>query len=214
MTRDRRVALVAAGYDALGDAYSAWASGIVDARERALAAFSDRLAPGARVLDLGCGAGEPSTTALAARFAVTGVDISAAQIDAARRLVPRATFVHADMARVDFPPGSFDGITALYSINHVPREEHAGLFGRIARWLAPGGLFLGVLGSADSPGWVGEWLGQPMFFSSHDAATYRRLLANAGFALLMDDILETVEPEGPVEFLWVIAQRVIPSAAG
>ena len=46
-----------------------------------------------------------------------------------------------------------------------------------------------------------------MFFSSHDAATNRRLLAAAGFELLVDEIVETREPEGPVPFLWVLARR-------
>jgi hypothetical protein len=46
-----------------------------------------------------------------------------------------------------------------------------------------------------------------MFFSSHDAETNRRLLRAANFELLIDEIIETPEPEGPVPFLWVLAQR-------
>ena len=211
VTTDRRTAIVAEGYDALGDGYRAWAAGVLDPRERMLEAFSAALARGARVLDLGCGAGLPSTKALAARFDVTGVDVSAAQIEAARRDVPQASFLHGDLARVDFPAGSFDGVTALYVIPHVPREEHGELFGRVARWLVPGGRFLAVLGSTDRPDWIGEWLGQPMFFSSYDADANRRLLVEAGFDLLIDETVETLEPEGPVAFQWVIARRVRPA---
>lgn len=214
MTRDRRTAIVAEGYDALGERYLAWASRILDPRERMLAAFSAALPRGARVLDLGCGAGVPSTKALAERFAVTGIDISAEQIEAARRNVPEASFLHADLGRVDFPDGTFDGVTAFYVIPHIPRDDHGDLFGRIARWLVPGGLFLAVLGSADSPDWIGEWLGQSMFFSSHDAQTNRQLLAEAGFELLIDEVADSVEPEGRVEFLWVVARRPLPADAG
>jgi SAM-dependent methyltransferase len=205
---DERRAVVEAGYDAIADAYLEWTSRIHDdPRERMLSAFAARLPDGSRVLDLGCGAGLPSTKALAARFRVTGVDLSAAQLAIARRAVPEATFVHDDIATVDLPAASFDGVTALYAISHVPREEHAGLFARVARWLVPGGLFLATLGAIDGPDWTGEWLGAPMFFSSHDAATNRRLLAAAGFELLVDEIVETPEPEGPVPFLWVLARR-------
>jgi 2-polyprenyl-3-methyl-5-hydroxy-6-metoxy-1,4-benzoquinol methylase len=63
--------------------------------------------PGARVLDLGCGAGVPAAQALAGRgFDVTGVDISEVHVDRARRLVPQARFVCADMATWEAPPQS------------------------------------------------------------------------------------------------------------
>ena len=200
--------VVAQGYDALGEDYLAWRSAFADpAMDRMLDEFTARLPSGARVLDLGCGPGVPSTRFLADRFKVTGVDISETQLDAARRNVPEASFVHGDLAQVDFPPASFDGVTAFYSISHVPREEHGPLFERVSRWLVPGGLFLATLGSNDDPGWMGDWLGQPMFFSSHDADVNRRLLRTADFDLLIDDVMETPEPEGPMPFLWVLAER-------
>ena len=122
---DHRKLVVAHGYDALQEEYLEWASRIVnDPRKRMLNKFSGRLERGGRVLDMGCGAGLPSTKALASRFVVTGADISEAQVKAARRNVPEATFVQADLGALDFLPGSFDGVTAFYSISHVPREEH------------------------------------------------------------------------------------------
>jgi SAM-dependent methyltransferase len=205
---DHRKTVVAEGYNDLGDDYLRWASSFADPpRHHFLDEFSARLAPDARVVDLGCGPGLPSTQMLASRFAVTGVDISEAQLAAAHHNVPDAAFLQADMAQLDFPPGSFEGVTAFYSISHVPREEHGPLFERVARWLVPGGLFLATLGSADSPDWIGEWLGRQMFFSSHGADTNRRLLAAANFELLIDEIVATPEPEGPVPFLWVLARR-------
>lgn len=207
--RDPRKAIVAQGYDSLGQDYMAWASGIRDdPRERMLAEFSARMAPGARVLDLGCGTGLPSTNALAGRFVVTGIDISEGQIQAVRHNVPEASFIHADMAQIEFEPESFDGVTAFYAISHLPRDEHGRLFQRIARWLVPDGLFLVTLGANDSPDWIGEWLGSPMFFSAYDADTNRRLLADAGFESLIDEVIETIEPDGPVPFLWILAVAV------
>ncbi|MDQ6796055.1 MAG: methyltransferase domain-containing protein [Chloroflexota bacterium] len=205
---DHRKDLVAKGYDALGGEYLAWTSAFADpARERMANEFSARLSSGARVLDLGCGPGLPSTRMLATHFKVTGVDMSETQLEAARRNVPGASFVRADITQVDFPPESFDGVTAFYAISHVPRDEHGPLFERIARWIEPGGLFLATLGAGDSPDWIGEWLGGQMFFSNHDAETNRRLLKAANFELLIAEIIETPEPEGPVPFLWVLAQR-------
>src|SRR5205809_4517983 len=100
-----------------------------------------------------------------------------------------------------------DRRTAFYSISYVPRDEHARLFMKIARWLRPGGLFLASLGALGSEDWTGVWLGVEMFFSSHDAETNRRLLRESGFELLLDEVVTMREPEGEATFLWVLAQR-------
>jgi cyclopropane fatty-acyl-phospholipid synthase-like methyltransferase len=209
---DERKRTVQAGYDSLASEFLVWTAKIEDdPRHRLLDDFVSRLPAEARVLDLGCGAGVPSTTRLAERFEVVGVDISKAQIELARQNVPRATLIHGDFADLDFSPGSFDGVTAFYSITHVPREQHADLFGRIASWLKPGGCFLASLSPRDSGDWSEDWLGVEMFFSGFDADTNRRLLRDAGFVLVLDDVISMSEPEGPAAFLWVIAQK--PSGA-
>jgi SAM-dependent methyltransferase len=211
--QDERKRTVAAGYDRISEQYLEWVARIKgDPSDRMLVELARRLPGRARALDLGCGSGIPSTRMLAQRFEVVGVDISEAQIGLARQNVPEATFIHGDFAEIELPEASFDGVAALYSISHVPREEHARLFARIARWLVPGGLFLATLGATDSPQWVGEWLGVPMFFSSHDADTNRALLRAAGFTLELDEIVEMREPEGSVAFLWVIARKPVDAA--
>ena len=131
---------------------------------------------------------------------------SKAQLELARANVPNAKFIEADMASLTFPEASFDAVTAFYSLTHVPRTQVPALLSRIARWLRPGGLLLATFSSADDPGWMGEWLGQPMFFSGYDAPTNRRLLADAEFEVLIDHDVEIVEPEGPARFLWILAQ--------
>jgi ubiquinone/menaquinone biosynthesis C-methylase UbiE len=212
---DRRKQVVASGYDRLADRYLDWGrQTAVDPRHRMVAEFSNRLRVGARVLDLGCGAGVPSTQQLARRFDVVGVDVSSSQLELARKNVPGAKLIQGDFSELRLPEGSFDGVVALYAISHVPREQHAELFSDIYRWLAPGGLFLATLGATDSPDWIGEWLGEPMFFSSHDADTNRRLLRAAGFELRLDEVAVTHEPEGDVAFLWVIAQKPAVSEPG
>ena len=210
MTDDARTNLVAAGYDAITETYRAWTEATSDpARADWLERFSARLPAGAAVLELGCGQGGPSTVALAERFRVHGIDISAGQIEQARANVPGATFEVADMASVAFDAGRFDGVVALYSIIHVPREHHADLFRRIAGWLVPGGWFLACLGAADDPGWTGAWLGVPMFFSSFDADANLEALEGAGLAIESHEVatLHEPEPEGDASFLWVLAQR-------
>jgi CTP:molybdopterin cytidylyltransferase MocA/SAM-dependent methyltransferase len=200
--------IVAAGYDALGAGYSEWSARVVDpARQRLVDQLMKRLPQQARVLDLGCGPGIPSTAQLAERFDVTGVDMSRAQLELARANVPEANFIEADIATVTFPDATFDAVTAFYSLIHLPRSELPGVLARIRQWLRPDGLFLATFGASDSPDWTGDWLGQPMFFSGYEPAINRQLLSAAGFELLSAEEVEIGEPEGPAHFMWVLAQR-------
>lgn len=205
---DPRTALVGAGYDAMIDTWEDWVSRIEDdPRAEWRDELVRRLPEGARVVELGCGGGTAETALLAQRFRLTGVDLSVEQLRRAKERVPEADFVHADFTEVEFEPGSIDAVAAFYSFNHVPRDLLAGLFARIRQWLAPGGLFLTALGARDSPDWVGEWLGATMFFSGWDPETNRRLIAQAGFGVLRDEIVTFREPEGPAEFHWLLAER-------
>jgi SAM-dependent methyltransferase len=146
----------------------------------------DGLPVGSKVLDLGCGTGVPASRLLSAKFDVTGVDLSDVMVRRARRLVPGANFLRADLAAVQFDEGGFAAVIALYSIIHVPLAEQRSLFRSVRRWLRPGGWFLAVLGHGAVEGWEGGWLGSevPMYWSHTDARTYRRWLTSAGFEIL------------------------------
>src|SRR3954469_12923251 len=121
MSADRKL-LVEQGYDRMAEQYTASKRALGPETEALLVALTRGLAADAAVLDLGCGAGVPVTRWLAARFAVTSVDLSARQLALARENAPAATFLKADMGQVAFPPASFDAIVSLYAIIHLPRE--------------------------------------------------------------------------------------------
>ena len=165
---------------------------------------------GAAVLELGCGAGLPTTRQLAQRCAVTGVDLSARQVALARHNVPTATFLHADMTQLDFAPASFDAVAAFYSLMHVPRHEQPNLLGKIAAWLRPGGVLVATLWPhAAEATFADDWLGAPMYWSGFDNDTNKRLIAEAGLHLLSAEE-ETLEEFGaPITFLWVIAEKPV-----
>ena len=204
---DSRTQLVAETYDAIADRFASWRDEIVDdPRSSWLETLVSRLPEGAAVLELGSGAGEKDTRSLAERFSVTGVDISAEQIARARANVPAAQFIQADFTEIDFVPATFAAVASFYAFNHVPRELLPGLFARVHSWLAPGGWFLAALGTEDLPGWTGEWLGATTFFSSYPPDVNRRLLTEAGFELELDEVVTIREPEGNVEFHWILGR--------
>ena len=207
---DPRVSVVEAGYDAIADTYLDWTGRISgDPKLSYARSLLERLPEGARVLELGCGAGQPCTQALAAHLDVTGVDISARQIERARANVPTAHFVRDDFMRISLAPSSFDAVAAFYSLNHVPRERLGDLLRCVHGWLRDGGLFLASLDVSDTDSWTGDWLGTTMFFSGWSCETSRELLTAAGFELLVDELVTVVEPppDGEVTFQWVLARR-------
>lgn len=107
--------------------------------EPALARFLDALAPGAEVLDLGCGHGIASAHLSRAGHRVTGLDASAGLLQVARRLAPDATFICAGFDDLDTEAG-YDGVWANYALVHAPRAALPGHLSAIARALRPGGL--------------------------------------------------------------------------
>jgi cyclopropane fatty-acyl-phospholipid synthase-like methyltransferase len=200
---------VEAGYDRIAERYLASKDPEDPATLAALEELARDLPPGAPVLDLGCGAGVPVTRWLAKRLAVTGVDVSATQLDLARQHVPQADFLKADMTGVSFEPQSFDAVVAFHSIIHVPRSEHPALLGKIYRWLRPGGAFLATWAfdawEGEDEDWEG-W-GAPMRWSHHDGETSLALLRGAGFAVQSTQTRTTSGPGGDESWLWVLARK-------
>lgn len=162
---------------------------------------------GAWVLDLGCGPGEQAAW-LSARFRVAGVDISRAQLALARKRAPDAALLLADMCSLPLQPGSFAAIAAIYSIIHVPREEHEPLFATLYGALRPGGRLFAVLGANAWEGTETNWLdlGAAMFWSHFDAATGLALLERAGFKI-EDAKTEPDELVGSGAHLYVLAEK-------
>jgi len=202
---------VQAGYDRMAEQYLATKDPEDPLTLAALDEATRDLSPGAAVLDLGCGAGVPVTRWLAQRgFAVTGVDLSERQIELARRLVPGATFIRADMSALHFEPETFEAVFAFHSIIHVPRADHPALLADIHRWLRPGGRFLATLTVTDFEGEEGDWegWGAAMRWSHYDGETNVELLREAGFEVVYAEP-RTGKGTGNAEetWLWVLARK-------
>ena len=175
-------ALVRRGYDACAASYHESRSAEPGAE---LQGLTRRLVDGGAVLDIGCGAGVPIASSLAARYRVTGVDVSPEMVRRARRNVPTASFVCADVMSVRLPSSNFDAVVALYSVFHLPREEHALLFRRVHGWLKPGGYFLCTLSHRSEEGYTEQdFFGATMYWSNYGLGEYVDMLTEAGFVVL------------------------------
>ena len=107
---------------------------------RSLDPFLDRLEPGARVLELGCGTGSTALLLADAVAHLTATDISDRMLDAGRAKNPPANL---DLLRSDIvgaPTGPFDVIMAFNLMHLVPGTNAA--LAQIRDRLKPGGLFI------------------------------------------------------------------------
>jgi SAM-dependent methyltransferase len=211
MRREDARRVVEAGYDRIAERYLAGKDPGDPAYRAALEPTATRLEPGATVLDLGCGAGIPASRWLAERgFAVTGVDVSARQIELARANVPGAAFIKADMAdptALDFPRGTFAAAVSFYALIHVPRDEQAALLARVHGWLRPGGLFVATWPFGAWEGCDDNWegWGAPMWWSHYGPTKNTAMLLDAGFTV---ESTERVT-RGDENWLWVRAQAAL-----
>ena len=180
-------------------------------RMRWLQKLLNRLEPSSSVLDLGCGSGDPADVEISKLHKVTGVDISQTQINLARQNVPAGYFLHEDAGSVEFPSASFDAVVSFYTLENIPRKEHETILRRIYKWLRPGALLLVSVEAREYDDSRGEWLGVPMFLSSFDPETMKRLVTEAGFEFLETAVDTQVEmyPSGSrdVPFLWMLARK-------
>ena len=195
-------------YDEFAAVYEA-NRGLFDMTE-VLGPFFDGLGKAkGRLLDLGCGAGEPFPRHFLDRgWEVYGVDFSKKMLHLAAQYAPGMHTICDDMLEVDFDPAQFDAITCIYSLFHVPRARHPELFAKFRRWLRPGGQALFTYATqaytgADEFEGEKEFMGQRLFYSHETPEKLRAQLADAGLDVRAFDLRDI----GGETFLWVVASR-------
>jgi cyclopropane fatty-acyl-phospholipid synthase-like methyltransferase len=169
--------------------------------QRYLPALIEGLAPRDRVLDLGCGAGLPITSRLSvAGVRVVGVDSSIEMLRLARRNVPAARLVLADMTEVELADGAFAAVVAWDSLFHVDRRHHRDMYGKFVRWLRPGGRVLFTSGGSGHEGFTSPMFGEEFFYSGYPPDEVADYLRAAGLGILTQELDEPFD-KGHVSFV-------------
>jgi ubiquinone/menaquinone biosynthesis C-methylase UbiE len=105
-----------------------------------------KIVRGERVLDIGCGTGRFTVPLTEHGARVTGLDLSEAMLAvASRKLADRglsAEMRQGDMAHLPFPDGTFDTVTSMLALMHIPLADRPAVFCEVSRVLKPGGRML------------------------------------------------------------------------
>lgn len=161
------------------------------------------------LLDMGCGAGEPFSKYFVERgWEVTGVDLSEQMLAMAAKFVPEMQRIHADMRDVTFTENQFDAVTAVYSLFHLPRDEHAAIFSKVHDWLKPGGKFLFTYATQEYTGSEAfdgykEFMGQRLYYSHKTPQQLEEDVRALGFNLAAKDYRDI----GGETFLWLTLEK-------
>jgi demethylmenaquinone methyltransferase / 2-methoxy-6-polyprenyl-1,4-benzoquinol methylase len=160
-------ARIAGRYDLLNHLLSA----NTDRRWRRVAAtrLSQKLAKGARILDVACGTGDLSIQLFEEAGArVIGVDFCRPMLKIAGRKTDKIGFVEADALNLPFVDGSFDAVTIAFGLRNLA-DTSQGL-NELRRVLKPNG-WLAILEFSRPPARSFRW-----FFEFY----FRRLLPRIG----------------------------------
>lgn len=164
--------------------------------------FCSQLAPNARVLDLGCGHGQPiAAQLLDDGFDVCGIDRAPSLIEQATGNLPAGRWLVADMTSFALD-ATFDGIVMWHSFFHLSPAEQRRVFPLVAAHSHPGSALLFTTGpeAGSSSGCFG---GDILGHHSLDPWEYVDLLAEAGFTVLDH---RSVDPDCGNATVWLAAR--------
>jgi ubiquinone/menaquinone biosynthesis C-methylase UbiE len=158
------------------------------------------LPAGSSILDLGCGTGVPTARILTgAGHQVVGVDISEGMLKLAREQVPAADFRRDDIAGLPADYGTFQAVTAFFSLLMLSKADIEATLRKAAGWLSPGGhLAIGMVNfDADSAPF--DFMGVPVTVSGYLEPDLKARIEEAGFTVLSIETVEFKPENGPAE---------------
>lgn len=171
-------------YDLLGADYSPTTAGLVDRED--FDKLVKLIAPGAKVLEAGCGYGKELKLFIDAGYDVTGIDLSAGMLEQCKKNVPRAKLVQMDVRRLDFPNETFDAIWCHTVLLHLPPREAEKAVKEFYRVLKNGGILFASVKKVDkSQEMVKEDIeGHPRWFQYYTEEEFLNLVKSVGFKII------------------------------
>jgi ubiquinone/menaquinone biosynthesis C-methylase UbiE len=172
-------------YDEVAEEYSRFHS--TESFKNRLDTFINLLSEKGLVLDAGCGCGRDTKYLLDRGIETIGIDLSQGMVDQARKYVPNAEFLQMDMRKLEFEVSTFDGILAMASVLHIPKNQMPYLLTEFRRILKANGLLYIAVMIGSGEKYVEKSAAVPemgpRFFAFYNEKELRDILNQAGFEI-------------------------------
>lgn len=163
--------------------------------------LGQKLAPGDRVLDLACGPGNISAflTEENSELRITGVDLSEAMVERARKRVPQGTFLKGDICTVNTGM-TYEAIICGFAIPYLSLKKIPLLLRNIRKHIADEGLLYLSFMNGNKEGYektsfTGE---EELYIYYHPKEVIINLLSTQGFTPEKEFIVDYPESDGSV----------------
>ncbi|MFC0189637.1 class I SAM-dependent methyltransferase [Fictibacillus aquaticus] len=167
---------------------SDWKSGEIDM-------FSSFLEDGSAILNLGSGPGQHALYMQGKGLDLTCIDLSENMVQSCK--AKHLNAFQMDFYNLDFEKSTFDGVFAMNTLLHVPKDSLVSVLENIKRILKPGGIFyMGVYGGMDSEGvWKDDLYEPKRFFSFFEHEDIKKTVENV-FKLIEFKVIP-IKGDGP-----------------
>ncbi len=152
------------------------------------------------VCDIGCGPGHIARYLRERGVEVCGIDLSPEMVEQAKALNPEIEFRQGNMMALESEDETFAGMTAFYSIIHIPRDEVIKALTELKRVLRRNGLLLLAFHTGDETTHVEELWGEKVAFdvAFFQADEMRNYLTAAGFEI--EEIIKRPPYDAAIEY--------------
>ena len=159
--------------------------------------------PPGRVLDIGCGSGEPLARYFVARgYRVTGIDAVDEMLEMCRARFPGMSWLQSDMRHLDLPE-RFEIVIAWDSFFHLNPDDQRGMFATFRKHTASGGVLVFTSGPTEGEA-IGDLFGDALYHASLDTREYARLLDRYGYSVVLHRI---EDPDCGGHTVWIAQRR-------
>lgn len=156
-----------------------------------------------KVLDIGCWTGQFEQVASKYTKQIIGIDPGVEAIKSAKKLVPKAKFFVGDALNLNFPNKSFDTVTIMDVIEHIPKGTELKCLREVKRVLKPSGH---IIISTPNAHILSILLDPAYFLIGHrhySFQTLNKLLTKSGF-----EVIKTEKIGGTVRMFTALVESV------
>ncbi|MEO5913380.1 MAG: class I SAM-dependent methyltransferase [Luteolibacter sp.] len=180
-----------ASYDAIAERFHAIRIGFRPKETVYLSLLLDPVKTGGKVLDLGCGTGQPIASHIAELgHHITGIDGSEAMLAIARERMPEQRWIHGQMEDFELDE-TFDAVVCWDSLFHMPRQFYQPIIRKIHRWLVPGGRLMvssGIMVDDTPEGFTDTMFGHEFYYDSLSPEQMVAVIEQTGFKVLLAEM--------------------------